>query len=449
MKKQENKQNRRDFIKSSSLATGGLLASTTAASGMPMNVFSGADDVIKIGVIGSGGRGTGAAVQALLTKANVRLVALADAFEDNVKTSRTNILKQEKVKDRVQVPDENLFWGFGAYKKVIDLVDVVLIATPPGFRPIHFKAAIDAGKHVFMEKPLAVDTEGIKSVLATAEEAKKKKLNVVVGLQRHYQKSYMEIMDRVHNGAIGDITSMSVYWNSAGVWVRPRKPHQNEMEFQMRNWYYFNWLCGDHIAEQHVHNIDVGNWAKQDYPVKALGMGGREVRTGSPNYGEIYDHFFIEFHYADGTIMNSQCRHMPGCVNNVSETIVGTEGTATSRGYIIKSYKKGKTLYKHDEKMDINPYQYEHDLLFEAITKGEYKYEDATNGAKSTMCAIIGRMAAYSGQEIKWDDAMTSGYSIMPKEELSWDAAPPILPNEKGEYPIAIPGKTRYVNKKE
>jgi predicted dehydrogenase len=278
-------------------------------------------------------------------------------------------------------------------------------------------------------------------VLAAAEIAKQKKLNVVVGLQRHYEIKYRELMKRLQDGMVGEVVSGSCWWNNDGVWVNPRKPGMTEMEYQMRNWYYFNWLCGDHITEQHIHNIDVINWAKGAYPVKARGTGGREVRKGK-DYGEIFDHHLVEFEYADGTIMNSQCRHIKGTWAKVDELVVGTKGKIMYGDGLITDHK-GKQLFKHDAKKDPNPYQVEHDELFAAIAKGEYKYADAENGAKSTMTSILGRLATYSGQVITWDKAINSGMDIMPKQ-FAWDAAMPLNPDADGLYPVAVPGKTKF-----
>lgn len=427
-------------MKQSTMLAGGLMAMPLASQA---GYFQSVDDTIRIGMIGCGGRATGAAMQALSTKQNVKLVAMADAFRDRLDSSYQALTSGEEgdVKHRISVTEETKFVGFDAYKQVIPLVDVVIIATPPGFRPIHFEEAIRQNKHVFMEKPLATDPAGVQKVLEVAEIAKKKKLNVVVGLQRHYQTSYRELYKRVQDGMIGDITSAQVYWNSDGVWVRPRKPGQTEMEYQMRNWYYFNWLCGDHITEQHIHNIDVMNWFKGGYPVKAQGMGGREVRTGR-EYGEIFDHHFVEFHYADGSIMNSQCRHIKGTYSVVDEMLVGTKGTVKCGAAEILG-RGGKSLYKFDKKKENEPYQNEHDELFAAIAKGEYKFADTENGAKSTMTSIMGRMATYSGQIIEWDKAINSGISIQPKT-YAWDAPPPVLPNDDGFYPVAKPGVTKY-----
>jgi myo-inositol 2-dehydrogenase / D-chiro-inositol 1-dehydrogenase len=229
-----------------------------------------------------------------------------------------------------------------------------------------------------------------------------------------------------------------VYWNNQGVWVKKREPKQTEMEYQMRNWYYFNWLCGDHIVEQHIHNLDVGNWVKKAYPVRASGMGGRQVRVGK-EYGEIYDHHFVEYEYADGSLMYSQCRHQPGTPDKVTEAFIGTKGRAPKPGIIMDN--TGKTIFRHNAKEDANPYQVEHDVLFEAVAKGEYKFADAENGAKATMTAIMGRMATYSGAVVEWDKALNSTINLFP-DKLDWNASPKVLPDKDGFYPIAMPGKS-------
>lgn len=435
---------RREFVKQSGLLAGGLMAAPFLTKA---NFFSGADDVIKVALIGCGGRGTGAIMQALLSKQNVKLVAMADAFRDRIDGCYKTVTAEDlsdwgvtgNLRSKVDVPEERKFVGFEAYLKAIPLADVVILTTPPGFRPIHFEEAVRQSKHIFMEKPVATDPAGIKRVLDAAEIAKQKKLNVVVGLQRHYQNSYRELFKK--KNLIGDITSAQVWWNNDGVWVNKRKYGQTEMEYQMRNWYYFNWLCGDHINEQHIHNIDVVNWFKGAYPVKAQGMGGRQVRKGK-DHGEIFDHHFVEYTYADGTVMNSQCRHIPGTMSRVDEMLIGTKGVIRCDAATITDLK-GKELFKFDKKGENNPYQTEHDELFAAIAKGEYKFADAENGAKSTLTSIIGRMATYSGQVIEWDKALASGISIMPTK-FDFNALPPILPNDDGYYPIAVPGVTRY-----
>ncbi|HYC85123.1 MAG TPA: Gfo/Idh/MocA family oxidoreductase [Chryseosolibacter sp.] len=441
MKDEKSTQSRREFVKQTTLAAGGLMAMPFMSEA---RYFNSVDDAIKVALIGCGGRGTGAAMQALLTKQNVKLVAMADAFRDrldecyNFLSDPNN--EEGNVKDKVLVTEDTKFVGFDGYLKAIPLADVVILTTPPGFRPLHFAEAIRLGKHVFMEKPVATDPAGVKKVLESAEEAKRKKLNVVVGLQRHYQNSYRELYKRVQDGMIGEITSGQVWWNNDGVWVKQRQAGQTEMEYQMRNWYYFNWLCGDHITEQHIHNIDVMNWFKGAYPVKAQGMGGRQVRTGK-EFGEIYDHHYVEYHYADGTVLNSQCRHIKGTYAIVDEMIVGTKGVVKCGAAEVSA--KGKSLYKYDKSQENNPYQTEHDELFAAIAKSEFKFADAENGAKATLTSIMGRMATYSGQVIDWDKTLNSGISLQPAK-YAWDAQPPVLPDQNGFYPIATPGVTRY-----
>jgi len=432
---------RREFVKNTSLLAGGLMAAPLLSRA---NYFSGADEVIKIALIGCGGRGTGAAKQALLSNPKVQLVAMADAFRDNLDNSYKSLTTEsasakQSVKNRVVVPEENKFSGFDAYLKAIPLADVVILATPPGFRPIHFEEAIKQNKHVFMEKPVATDPAGVKKVLDTAQIAKQKKLNVVVGLQRHYQNSYRELFKQ--KSKIGDITSAQAWWNNDGVWVRERKYNQTEMEYQMRNWYYFVWLCGDHITEQHIHNLDVINWFKEGYPVKAQGMGGRQVRKGK-NHGEIFDHHYVEFQYADGSVLNSQCRHIPGTMSKVDELLIGTKGKIQCGAANILD-AKGNVIYQFDLQKENNAYQTEHDELFAAIERGEYKFADAENGAKSTMTSILGRMATYSGQVIEWDQALNSGLNLQPKA-YDWNALPPVIPNDEGYYAVAVPGVTKF-----
>lgn len=430
---------RREFIRTSSaLALSGVLASNL---GIARSAHAAGDDTIRIGLVGCGGRGTGAANQALSTPGKTKLVAMADGFADRVESSLKNLQKVSAIADKIDVPKERQFAGFDAYQKVIDSgVDLVILATPPGFRPIHFKAAVDAGKHVFMEKPVAVDGPGVRSVLASAEVAKKKNLAVGVGLQRHHQKAYLETMKRLHDGAIGDFVAMRAYWNGAGVWVRPRQDGQTEMDYQMRNWYYFNWLCGDHICEQHIHNLDVVNWLKGSYPVRANGMGGRQVRTGK-EYGEIFDHHAVEYEYDDGSRMFSQCRHIPGCWASVSEHVHGSKGWADiSEGEISV---KGETPWKYRGRGDANPYQQEHDDMFAAIRSGT-PYSEAVNGALSTLTSILGRMATYSGKVVTWEDALNSNISLAP-QEYSFNATPPVVPGPDGLYAIAVPGQSQVV----
>jgi myo-inositol 2-dehydrogenase / D-chiro-inositol 1-dehydrogenase len=432
-----SKPNRRAFLKKSSVATVGL----SLAGGLSLSqaAHAAGKDEMKVALIGCGGRGTGAVFNSLNTCPNVKLVAVADAFEDNAKGAAEKF-RNAPFKDRVDVPDDRVFAGFDAYQKAIEAADdMLIIATPPGFRPIHYKAAVEAGKHVFMEKPLCVDAPGYRSLMETNKLADEKNLKVGVGLQRHHQAPYVETIKRLRDGAIGKIDFLRVYWNGAGVWNRRRKPEQTEMEYQMRNWYYFVWLCGDHIAEQHIHNMDVGNWLIGAHPVEANGMGGRQVRKFGEDgdYGHIYDHHFVEFTYPDGTKMFSQCRHIRNCWDSVSEHAHGTKGYSNCAGVINDA--KGEKVWRFRGK-ETNPYDQEHIDLMDAIVNDK-KFNEGYLGAESSMTAVLGRMATYSGKVVKWDDAVKGGPNEMP-EKFAFDANPPVLPDDKGSYEasVAMPG---------
>lgn len=441
MAKQSKKDNanttsRRDFIKtgSSLLVAGGVAASSL---NIARAAHSFGSDVIKIGLVGCGGRGTGAAIQAMNTLGGeVQLKAMGDAFTDRLQGAYRSIKGQHG--EKVDVPKDRQFVGFDAYKGVLDTdIDMVLLATPPGFRPLHFEAAVKAGKHVFFEKPVAVDAPGVRRVLAANEEAKKKNLAVAVGLQRHHEVKYKETIAALQDGAIGDIVLARAYWNGGGVWVRPRNDMQTELEYQMRNWYYFNWLCGDHINEQHIHNIDVINWLMNDYPVTAQGQGGREVRKGIDN-GQIYDHHMVEFTYASGAKMLSQCRHIPNCWNAVSEFAHGTKGHADISGAKIYDMT-GENVWR--SRGEGGGHQQEHHDLFASLRKGEIPNE-GDYGAKSTMTAIMGRMATYSGKMISWDEAIGSKLSLANIDMMAtMDDKAPVQPDAEGRYPIPVPGE--------
>jgi predicted dehydrogenase len=439
---------RRQFIKEASVVlAGGAVLGVNARIARSANI-SGSDE-IKIGVIGCGGRGQGAAAQALETKGKVTLWSVCDAFADNMQRCLKEVSEQVSRgandknslwhESRIDVPSERQFVGFDGFQQVIDSgVDLVILATPPHFRPQHFEACVKAGKHIFCEKPVAVDAPGIRRFQAANEMAKERNLMVAIGLQRRHDPRYVETIQRIHDGAIGDVIATRVYWNSGGLWVRPRKPEQTEMEYQMRNWYYFNWLCGDHIVEQHIHNLDISNWLKGALPVECHGLGGRQVRTGK-EYGQIFDHHAVEYTYPDGTKMFSQCCHIDGAWGSVSEHAHGTKGTADlndGRGPEIQT-ADGK--WRSDARHGNNHHQEHHDM-FAALRRGEI-YNEGDYGAESTMTAIMGRMATYSGKSIKWEEAINSTLSLSP-EKYDFAANPPVMPNDKGEYPIPVPGKT-------
>ncbi|MDB6031727.1 MAG: oxidoreductase domain protein, partial [Verrucomicrobiales bacterium] len=438
---------RRSFLRTTStaLAGGSLLAA------MPVERFAlGASpgDTIRIAVVGCGGRGTGAADQALTAGGDgVKVVAVADAFKSQAEGA-IGLLKRAH-NERVAVKPEHVFVGLDAYKDAIAQADMVILATPPGFRPIHFEEAVRQGKHIFMEKPVAVDGPGVRRVILAAQEAKKKNLKVGVGLQRHHQPNYIETIQRLHDGAIGDITTMRVYWNNAGP-VGPKAKRAElarklgrqptEMEYQVANWYMFTWLCGDHIVEQHIHNTDVANWVLKGYPVRCMGVGGRSFLKG-PDSGEIFDHFNIEYEYAGGVRVFSQCRQIPGFTwNPVSEHATGTKGSCDVSSFTIRGANPWRFKPTAGQPNPNNGHQLEHYPLQKAIRNDE-PFNEAERGAKSTLTAIMGRMSAYSGKEVSWEEAMNSQLVLAP-DQFTWDATPKVLPGSDGNYPYAIPGKT-------
>jgi predicted dehydrogenase len=418
---------RRQFLKTSTVAAAG----TVLASARPFlsNAHAAGSDVIKVGLIGCGGRGTGAAEQSVNSAPNVRLVALGDVFKDRLDHARAILDKQGKSK--VDVPEDHCFVGLDAYEKVLASgVDLVILATPPGFRPRHLQAAVAAGKHIFTEKPVAVDGPGIRAVLEVAEEAKRKNLGIAAGTQRRHQKGYIETMKQVHDGAIGAIVAARCYWNQGPLWVKERQSGWTDLEWQLRNWLYFAWLSGDHIVEQHVHNLDVCNWAIGHHPIRAVGMGGRQVRTG-PEYGHIFDHFAVDYEYPNGVHVASQCRQIGGCENSVSEALRGTKGFCQANRYQIKGER---TWHFHEPESD--PYQQEHTDLVESIRAAQ-PINELRNVAESTLTAIMGRMSAYTGKAITWEQALNSQEELMPAH-LEWDMSLPVPP-------VAVPGKTAVV----
>ncbi|MCB1089381.1 MAG: Gfo/Idh/MocA family oxidoreductase, partial [Verrucomicrobiae bacterium] len=400
-----------------------------------------------------------AIVQNLTANDGARLVAVADAFQDKIDGTGPRAqglpaiqkqLEKEGKGKQLDVPASRQYAGFDAYKQVIDQCDLVCIATPPGFRPIHFDYAVQAGKHIFMEKPVCVDAWGFNKVIEAAKMADQKNLKVVVGLQRHYQNVYLEAFKQVHEaGAIGEIVSAQAWWNGNRPWIVPRQEGWTEMEYQMRNWYHFNWLCGDHIAEQHVHNLDVINWFVSGdsqmggHPVIAQGMGGR-AGTEPRTVGEIFDHHYVEFRYGqdhNNVVLNSQCRHIKGTMAKVAEEIIGTEGVLQLSSGRITDHK-GNVKWQYREprgQKDPNPYQVEHNELYRHIREDK-AINNAYYGAHSSFTSVFGRLATYSGKEIKWDDAIKSNFTIMP-QNYAFDAEAPVKPNENGEYSIAIPGE--------
>jgi len=422
---------RRQFLKRTT--TGASLAAL--AAGIRTRAYAAGGNTMRLGLIGCGGRGTGAAAQALTACKRAKLVAMGDAFQDQLDQSVKAISKEHP--DRVDVPANRRFVGMDAYAGVIGAdVDMVLLCTPPGFRPLHFEAAVKANKLVFMEKPVATDVPGIRRMTAANEQAKKKGLMVAVGLNNRHQDGVRKIIQRVQDGAIGEVMFLRAYGNNAGVWVRPRKPGQSEMDYQMRNWYYFNWLCGDLIVEQTVHSIDLVNWAKGDHPVEAQGLGGRQVRVG-PEYGEIYDHHAVEYTYGDGAKMFLFCRHIPNCWTSGGGVAHGAKGEA-DLGKCLLSVR-GQEPIRFER--GVAGHQQEHNDLFAALDAGRV-YNEGDFGISSTMTAILGRMATYSGQVVTWEEAMKSETDLGPKR-YAWDAEAPIAPGPDHLYACATPGKTK------
>jgi predicted dehydrogenase len=419
---------RRDFLKTSAAA-----AATVALVG---NVHAAGGDVLKVGLIGCGGRGTGAASQALRADRNVKLWAMSDAFDDRLQQSLTRLQEDREIANKIDVPAARRFVGFDGYRQVIAACDVVLLCTPPHFRPIHLRAAVQAGKHVFAEKPCAVDAAGVRSVLETCVDARRRNLSVVSGLCLRHDNGFKDTVQRIHDGAIGEIVALQANDLRGPIWTRTRTADMSDMQWHMRNWYYYTWLSGDFNVEQHVHYLDVCAWLMGDrYPIRCFGLGGRQVRTGE-QFGNIFDHFSIVYEYENGARIYSNCRQQVGCANDMSCNVMGRRGTALlterQRGLVLRT-PTGQNVYGGPMN---NMYQTEHDVLFASIrnsmpiNNGEYM-------AKSTLLAIMARQAAYTGQSITWEQALASRENLSPTE-YTWEAAPPVSE-------VARPGVTRFV----
>jgi len=422
----DNGVTRRDFLTTASAAARATLVAAVAGSGGRCAAGS---DVIRIGVIGCGGRGTGAAINAVEAAPGVEILALYDPFQDRIASCLKTL--KEKVPAAVKVTPETCFTGLDGYKKLLAIkkINYIVTAAPPGFRPLHLDAAVKAGKNVFMEKPVAVDPAGVRSIIASSELAAKKGLAIVAGTQRRHERKYLETMKRIHDGAVGELVGGQCYWNQGDLWVIKQTPEMSDMEWQCRNWLYFSWTSGDHIVEQHVHNIDVMNWAFGATPVKVMGMGGRQVRT-APEYGNIFDHFAVEFEYPNGARVMSMCRQIKGCADRVEEKIVGTKGHAFGYGEIA-----GPNAWKF-EGDEPNPYVVEHTDLIASIRDGQ-PLNEGKRIAESTMCAIMGRMSAYTGRAISWDWAMNASKLDLFPAKLEFGPHP--------VDPVAVPGVTPLV----
>jgi predicted dehydrogenase len=427
-----NTTSRRTFLKTAA-ATSALLT-----SGAALNAHSSGSDEMRVGIVGCGGRGTGAGDNVLNSTDGVRVVALADIFKPKIAKCRNDLkdsIQKDKARDfknQVDVTDDRSFVGLDAYEKLINCPDVnyVILATPPGFRPLHIAATVAAGKNLFTEKPVGVDGPGIRRVMAAYEDSVKKNMCIVAGTQRRHQLGYVETMKRVHDGEIGDILALRCYWNGNGIWFYPRKPGMSDVQYQLNNWYHFLWLCGDHIVEQHVHNLDVCNWAMKTHPARCDGAGGRTPHNpsrpaGPPEeVGNIYDNFSIDYEYPGGVHMYSSCRHLQPTQARISEALVGSKAGCDLSGYRIAN----KSVYSRDkDKADVSPYVREHADLIDSIRGGKIVNE-LKQVAESTLTAIMGRMSAYTGKPVTWEFALNSKLDTFP-HDLTWDSklvTPPV-----------------------
>jgi predicted dehydrogenase len=415
---------RRNFLQTSAVVAGGALIPSQP-------VRAAGNDILKVGLVGCGGRGSGAAVNALSADKGVRLVAMCDAFQDRLDVKLKEIASA--FPQSVDVPKERQFTGFDGYKQLIDSgVDVVILATPPGFRPLHLAYAVEKSKHIFMEKPHAVDPTGIRSVLESVKKAKEKNLGLVSGFCYRYQPSKRETVKRIHDGQIGKVQTIHTTYLTGELWYRGENPQWSEMEYQMRNWYYYTWLSGDFNVEQHIHSIDKAAWVMNgELPIAATGLGGRQSRTDK-KYGNIWDNFTVVYEYASGAKVFSQCRQMNGCTGDVNDYIYGTKGTAS----LMKHTTTGEAgdTWKFTGK-DMDMYQSEHNELFASIRAGK-PLNDGEVSAYSTLMGIMGREAAYTGKRITWKEIMESKLDLSPKQ-YAW-----------GENPVpavAVPGRTKFV----
>ncbi len=421
-------QSRRQFLK-----TGAVGAAALASLNSFRSVHAAENNVLKVGLVGCGGRGRGAAMQALNADPNTRLVAVCDAFPDIAQNAANAFKSNEKVGSRVDLTPETIFDGLESFKKVIDLCDVALLCETPHFRPMSLRYAVEKGKHVFCEKPVAVDAPGIRSVLESAKIAQEKKLQLVSGLCWRYDLNVQEMMKRILGGEIGDVQHVRETYLTGKLWTRARKENDTEMMFQTRNWYNFTWLSGDYNVEQHVHSLDKGLWCFGDKtPVSAYGLGGRMQRTEQPAYGDIYDSMGVVYEYEDGRTITAFSRQQNQCFNDTDDYVFGTKGSARILKWIING-EKIKTVSS-------DMYQLEHNALFNAIRSGGETY--INNGeymANSTMLGILGRMVCYNGKKMSWDEAINSTEALVPTG-YTWDSNPPTLPDDQGRYKIEVPG---------
>jgi predicted dehydrogenase len=434
------RRSRREFLAASGLIAGAGVAGSLAVG---RACHAAGSDALRIGLIGCGGRGAGAVRSALTVEPGARLVAMADAFRDRMESCRNSLKKA--VGDGIAVDDDHLFDGFEGYRRLLASgVDVAILAEPPHFRPMHIEGCVEAGVHLMAEKPMAVDAPGARRVLAAGEKAKEKNLSFVSGFESRYSTPLREAVQRVHDGAIGEIVAIHGTYNTGFLWHRGRQPDWSEMQYQMRNWYYFTWLSGDHIVEQYVHLIDRACWImKEESPAWAWGYGGRQVRT-EPKWGDIFDHHAVVYQYQSGPRMFAFTRQQANCFREVAGLVLGTQGK------LAIEHRPGiRILDLHGEEKWAAEKETRHaehtcfEEMFAGIRRGEPINDGFTMG-HSTMVAIMGRMATHSGQQIPWDKAFNSTRVLAPKS-YAWDADPPVLPGPDGHYPEPIPGVTEVL----
>ena len=419
---------RRSFLQtaSSCVATAGVLSLHGSVHGSGSNDF-------RVALIGSGNRGTGATADCLRVAPNIKLVAVADAFEDRARRS-CKLLKQ-RFDEQIAVPEDQVFVGLDAYQKALSCdVDVAILTAPPGFRPLHYRAAVEAGTHVFMEKPLCVDAGSCRKMMDINKLADEKNRKVGVGLFRRHNSAYQEQMRQIHDGEIGKIQFLRCYCNMASWGAFPKRPGETEMEYQVRNWRVFDWLGGGRLVEAHCHELDVMDWAMKDHPMECNGMGGRTTLSSEPRFGEDYDHHFHEYTYADGTKMYSQSRTLSGLWAPISEHVHGDQGVIDLDGKIMKINEMGK-------RERTSPYHKEWEDLMDAIWNDK-PYNEGWFGTTSSFSGVLGREASYCGKVVSWDELAAKGPDLFPKEEFTWETRPPVLPDEQGSYEhaVALPG---------
>ena len=475
-----SRSSRREFLKTSTVLSAG--AALVGGLTIAQSAHAAGSDEIKVALIAAGGRGSGALRDRVQVGDNVKVVAVADAFQQQAQRAANDFRRNADDEDnrlygKVDLPEDRVFWGLDSYKKAIDCLnpgDQVILASPPGFRPWQYRAAVEKGLHVFMEKPICVDAPGFRHIMETNRMADEKNLKVCSGYCFRYDAKYVNWMEQIHAGKIGDVQYTRGYYNTVTPWTRPRNPGEGELEFQVRNWYHFVWICGENIVEQHCHRIDVNNWThskgdRMAHPIEANAMGGRLVRSGREDllrqaplfenrqawdewyqqyrseffrHGQAWDSFAVEYTYADGSRSYTQCRHIRNTWNHNADYVHGTAGSGMALTDASPSQLfglDGQEIWRNTERFPKGMYQWEHDCHVDAI-RNDKPMNDGYSGAMSSMMAVLGREAAYSGQVVKWDELVEKGRSYFPNGEiLSFDQPAPVQPDANGFYESSVP----------